>query len=69
MDEIDLADLRVDAVSAELRDELLRRVLGMLEAFNDEHGLELDLIGRLDLLDHVLTDYAEWLKSALLPTH
>jgi hypothetical protein len=52
-------DERVAAVSPTVRDELLKALLVLAERFNREHNLELDLPGRMILIDTVLADYAD----------
>lgn len=62
-------ELAVAAIGEDVRDELLTRVLAMLERFNDEHALGLDLPGRLELLDQSLEEFVASIESQPEPVH
>lgn len=62
-------ELQAAAVPSEIRDELVRRVLVLLEGFNDEHDLTLDLPGRLELLDVAMDEWVDAITSNGQPVH
>lgn len=59
----DATELFVASLPQEIRDELVERVLTLLERFNDEHGLTLDLPGRIELLDSALEEWVAAIES------
>lgn len=70
--DVDDMELRIAAVPAEARDELLTHVLVLLEQFEDNGAYGLDLPGRLELLDDVMTEYVDGLladATTTAPTH
>jgi hypothetical protein len=52
-----------ETVPSEVRDRLLAAVLADAETVLDEAGIHSDLVDRLELLDEILDEYADWLAA------